>query len=208
MSTRGFKATLMATLAACTFVGSAAVASILPFRGGDGAPEPPGSSGSMVDELAPGGRVEVRSDGRLVFHGPLTDEAAAEATRIDRLAQAGPESVSCDASAGVRTCVAVPDQRVIPSLKAGARLYGRTVYGSISKGIAAGAPLLEPEDLVCDDVASAGRFRCAPVGEKALAIPAGQEMLVVYRRYRVAFRDGGGMVSQRPSPSVRVVRAG
>jgi hypothetical protein len=208
MSTRGSRLTFVALLAACTFLGSAAVASILPFRGADGATEPPRSSGSMVDELAPGGQVRIRPDGRPVFLGPLTDEAAAEAARIDRLAQAGPESVSCDASAGVRTCVAVPDQRVVPSLKAGARLYGRTVYGSISKGIAAGAPLLESEDLVCDDVTFSGSFRCTPVGEQALAIPAGQEMLVVYRRYRATFRADGAMVSERPSPSVRVIRAG
>jgi hypothetical protein len=139
--------------------------------------------------LSADSKVTTRPDGTFAFQGPLTDEAAEEAHRMDQAADAGPSAIQCSGADSALKCTQVPDTRVIAGLKAGDRIYGRTVYSDVSLAIDDGLPFLEASELLCSDTAGE-TLACHTAGSDTPRLPASQTILVTYRAYPTLGADG------------------
>ena len=123
------------------------------------------------------------------------------------LSDSGPSSIRCDDGAVILSCTAVPDHDVIPRLKADERLYGRTVYRSITKEVTdRGEPVFESDELVCRANATPAKMTCSRVDRVQPVIESRETTFVTYRPYNVTFNEQGGTVGHAGRVSVPLVR--
>ena len=193
-------------------VSAGVVAFVSPFsaaeakRGGTAAGPP---IGALLDELAPGAVVDKQPDGSISVLGTLTPAVRAEVQRARALAEAGPNTIRCDGVGASLECVAVPDDQVMPALKAGEKgLYGRTVYRSITdEATGRGAPMFESGELVCHDARNRATLTCTRADRVQPVIGRGETLFVTYRPWNVNFDSQGVPVVRLGNPTVPLVRA-
>lgn len=181
----------LAVLAGSVVMTGGALATFQPF----GAAETETDASTFVPE-------EVSLD-----EGLAPEEATALNDGMQVAADAGPNSVRCTGSGAIMACTVVPDKEVIPALKGGEELYGRTVYGNLEKGIASGNALFASDELVCASAASDGTIACSPAGKVQPAIPAGETIFVTYAPYNATVDKRGNVVGRSGIPTVPLVRA-
>jgi hypothetical protein len=92
---------------------------------------------------------------------------------------------------------------VIPALKRGETIYGRTVIG-FPGGARAGedeGPTFEASDLIC--AAAAGdSMTCRSVTAMTPTVHAGQRTLSFYKRHNVTFGEHGRMIGHLLAPTI------
>jgi hypothetical protein len=116
----------------------------------------------------------------------------------------GPYSLSCNSAHDESlACSAVADKDVIPALKRGETIYGRTVIG-FPGGAKAGeneGPTFEASDLICAAAAGA-LMTCRSVTAFTPTAHAGQRTLSFYKRHNVTFNDRGRTVGHLLAPTI------
>jgi hypothetical protein len=124
-----------------------------------------------------------------------------------QLAEArGPYSITCETAAdGKLTCSPIRDQDVIPALKAGNEVYGRTViaFPGGAKVKEDSGPAFVSTDLVC----SAGTnslLMCSRVTSAVPTVRAGADVFAFYRKHDVTFDNHGQLVSHVGAPTVEL----
>lgn len=153
--------------------------------------------------------------GALAFRGTPTGSAVAGQGVIDlpgaldrdmgEAVAAGPYSVTCEAGAdSTFACSPMKDADVIPSLRRGEEVYGRTVIG-----FPGGAnveedsqPTFESTDLVCAG-GTGDVLRCSRVtAEAPPTVEAGADLIVFYRKHNVTFDADGRLTSHLDAPTI------
>lgn len=168
-------------------------------------PQPAGLE-QVTSDLAPGSRVEVDSGG-VRFGGRLTPAAAAEAHRMNELAEAGPGAVRCRGTAGSLSCTVVPDAALLGAIRSGETIYGRTVHSDVTKAVDEKIPYLEADELLCHDVIrSAKVLTCSAASAVAPTIAPDEKMLVTYKRYRLMRGGAPGALLFTRTPAVVLER--
>jgi len=84
-------------------------------------------------------------------------------------------------------------------------VYGRHVYGDVTRVVDSDVPFLEIDELLCRDPNPDGAMRCSPAGEVQPVVPVGQRMLVTYRRYHVEFGPSGNTIARHGERVVPLV---
>lgn len=128
---------------------------------------------------------------------------------MQRAVEQGPYSITCSAvAAGRLTCAPMKDEDVIPALKRGETVYGRTVVGFPGGATPQSAPKLQPSDLVCAS-GSGVSLSCSPVNSSKASVVAGAKTFVFYMKHDVRFKDGHPVSYLGPSTvSIPVVSGG
>ena len=130
----------IAALVGAALAAGGALTGLEPFESAQAVSPPAGSLEheqedalrEILRESEPGARVTMKEGGGFSVVGKLNAEAAAEATRAEDLAEAGPYTLRCDGGAEALRCAPVPDAEVVPALRRGDQaLYGRTVHFGI-----------------------------------------------------------------------------
>lgn len=195
----------IAALVGAALAAGGALTGLEPFKSAQAVSPPAGSLEheqedalrEILRESEPGARVTMKEGGGFSVVGKLNAEAAAEATRAEDLAEAGPYTLRCDGGAEALRCAPVPDAEVVPALRRGDQaLYGRTVHFGIPwAAIENRIPLLASDDLVCEGPASDGTMLCARAEDAKPTMPAGETTFVSYVPLRVTF-VGERMIGQ------------
>jgi hypothetical protein len=120
----------------------------------------------------------------------------AESAALNTLAEAGPNDIRCIGSGEVLTCAGVPGEEALSALRNGEELYGRHVYGDVSRVADTGIPFFEADELLCGEAAQDGTLSCSPAGAVQPTVERDQTMLATYRRYHVTFNSEGGTVAR------------
>ena len=165
----------------------------------------PSAVSDMLDEMAPGAVVGKQADDSISVQGRLTPAAQLEIRKATELANSGPNSIRCEGSGATVSCSAVLDRDVIPALKAGETLYGRTVYRSIPTTERT-PQLFQVGELVCGSTDAKGAMSCSRVERVQPVIRSDETMFVTYKPYNVTFDEQGGMTGHLVTPTVRLVR--
>lgn len=141
----------------------------------------------------------------------LGEEPAGFDGRLQAAVDAGAYSITCSGHSDQLKCLPMKDEDVIPALRRGETIYGRTVLGFPTGATTAVAeePKLEATDLMCSP--SGGTvMSCAPVTTVKPTVAAGAETFVFYRKHNVTFDASGTPVSigGTPTVSLEVVPSG
>lgn len=124
-----------------------------------------------------------------------------------RAEKGGPYSLACKAGVGGHLiCTSVRDEDVIPALKRGETIYGRTVLGFTGPRGAdprkdSVLPTFEATDLVCG-APSGQTVNCLPVTVATPTVRAGQRTLVFYKKHNVTFSERGRTVGRPGAPTI------
>jgi hypothetical protein len=201
---------LVATLVGAVAVGGGLLAALEPFESanaGSAEASDPAGLEAILNDSAPGAVAESAGDGASQISGKLGPEEAAEMKRAADLEGAGPNSLRCEGTGANMTCTPVPDSEVIPALKNGDELYGRTIYSGIEQGmIDRQQPFFEAGELVCRDPGVDGTMSCSRVDAVQPTIERGGTLFVTYKPYNVTFDDEGNPVGHMANPTVPLVR--
>ncbi len=123
--------------------------------------------------------------------------------QIDQAVAQGPYSITCDTTGdGVLDCSPIKDEAVIPALKRGEEVYGRTVIAFPNGGAKVdedSGPTFDPTDLVCADGTG---MTCSPVTVAPPTVRAGAQVFAFYRKHNVTFDHDGRPVSHLDAPTV------
>jgi len=195
--------------AAAASVGVASLASPLgSANAGPGGADPGPPVAEMLEQMAPGAVVDRQADGSVSIQGTATPAAQAEIQRVIRLEEAGPNSVRCSGAGATTTCRPIADRDVVPALRAGETIYGRTVYRSITKAATdRGAAIFRAGELVCGAPQHGGAMACSGVDRVQPVIRAGETLFVTYRPFNVTFDAQGIMTVHVAPPTIPLVQA-
>jgi hypothetical protein len=155
-----------------------------------------------------GGALAFGSQNRSTSQSPtaIPTLGAALQTLMDKAQAAGPYSVTCEPNAnGKLSCAPMRDEDVIPALRSGEEVYGRTVIafpGGADPAEDSG-PMFDASDLVCS-TGGGQLLDCSSVSTMAPTVQAGTQVLVVYRMHKVTFDSNGRLVSHLNAPTVSV----
>jgi hypothetical protein len=151
------------------------------------------------------GALAFQSSDDLSQQPPLTfgDAEAGLVSRMDAAVAAGAYSITCEPGDGSLVCMPVADADVVPALRRGETVYGRTVIGFTRGAKVAddGAARFGTTDLVCTD-ASGDSLHCRSVTEAEPTVRAGAEMFVFYKKLNVTFDKNGVPVGHSGEPTV------
>jgi hypothetical protein len=144
-----------------------------------------------------GGAFAFRSD------GPPADPAQGLDALMASAEAQGAYSINCSGFGDSLACSPMKDEDVMPALRRGETVYGRTVIGFPGGAkVSSGAdPRFEATDLICSD-ASDGSLGCSPVTRANPTVPAGAETFVFYRKHNVTFDKSGHPTGHAGAPTV------
>jgi hypothetical protein len=155
---------------------------------------------------APSGRgesaVASRTAGSVLGYEPPGLDA-----RMARAEKNGPYSLACKAGTGSHLiCDSVRDEDVIPALRRGQTIYGRTVLGFTGPRGAdprkdSKLPTFEASDLVCG-ASSKQALDCLPVTAATPTVRAGQRTFVFYKKHNVTFTEQGRTIGVAATPTI------
>jgi hypothetical protein len=116
----------------------------------------------------------------------------------------GPYSLACNSGHDERlACTPVANKDVIPALKRGETIYGRTVIG-FPGGAKVGedeGPTFEAGDLICAAAAD-DSMTCRSVTAYTPTVHAGQRTLSFYSRHNVTFTKDGRTIGHLLAPTI------
>lgn len=166
--------------------------------------------GTALAALASAGAVfAFQASDRPASPGPATGSILGDMDGLDPLmarAEArGPYSLSCNSAHDDErlACTPVADKDVIPALKRGETIYGRTVIG-FPGGAKPGedeGPTFEAGDLICAAAAD-DSMTCRSVTTMTPTVHAGQRTLSFYTRHNVTFNDRGRTIDHLLAPTI------
>jgi hypothetical protein len=148
--------------------------------------------------------------GALAFGSSSPNQSATPALRegleaqMDQAVAEGPYSITCvPAADGRLACSPMKDRDVIPALKRGEVVYGRTViaFPGGAKVEKHSSPTFESTDLVCSSGTSS-LLTCSPVAAALTAVRAGADVFVFYRQHNITFSKDGRPIGHLDAPTV------
>jgi hypothetical protein len=155
----------------------------------------------ILEDLRPGSVVKTGARGSLSVTGSLTDEGLAEVKAMNEAAEAGPELITCDELQAEMTCEPVPDAEQ-EAITGGEPLYARTVRSDVSRAIGTDIPVLNFDELFCDDLDGEGAMSCSPAGIVSPSVPAGTKLLVTYKAYHATINPDGILSVHMVTPDI------
>lgn len=124
--------------------------------------------------------------------------------QMDQAVAAGPYSITCEPAVnGTRTCSPMKDESVIPALRQGTEVWGRTVV-SFSGGANAArdsGPMFNVSDLVCSE-GSSTVLTCSQVTADRPSVRAGADVFTYYVKHDVTFTSDGRLISHVGAPTI------
>lgn len=163
------------------------------------------AAGSVGGALAFQGGGGTTSDEPMITSSVFGPEPANLDAQMDSAVKDGPYSITCSPGidAGL-SCTSMPDEEVIPALKRGETVYGRTVIGFPGGAKAVedtSEPTFEATDLVCS-AGALDALECLPVTEAKPIITAGTDTFAFYRQHHVSFTADGRAIGQPTTPTI------